>query len=259
MDVAPGDAFDVVVVGSGAGGLAAAITAAHFGLRVLVLEKTAYFGGSTAVSGGAVWIPGNALMREAGHEDSRAAVMEYLRATVDPFPRAELIDAYLDQGPRMVEFMSTNTSVKFTARAHSPDYMSSYPGAAMGGRTLDPMEFDGRELGHRFGDLRSPYPFMTVGGMMVNRNDISHLIGVLCDRHSFASSVRLLAGYARDRMRFARGTRLLLGNALAARLLKSALDLGVTLALQHHRHPRWSSIVDASRGSHWVAMLATKS
>jgi len=230
LDAAGQDAFDVIVVGSGAGGLSAAVTAAHFGLRVLVTEKTPFYGGSTAVSGGAVWIPDNPLMRAAGHADSRECVMTYLRAAVEPFPRAELMDAYLDQGPRMVEFMGAHTAVKFAARAHSPDYLSSYPGASMGGRTLDPLEFDASELGDHFAQLRRPYPqFMALGGMMVNRKDVEHLTRALCDRSSLAYSLRLIARHARSRLRFSRGTRLLLGNALAARLLKSALDLGVTL------------------------------
>ena len=230
--VAQGSAetWDVVVVGSGAGGLTAAVTCAHHGLRVLVVEKSHVYGGSTAVSGGAVWIPDNPLMASAGHSDNRSAVLLYLRATIQPFLHPELIDAFLDQGPRMIEFMQAHTSVKFAARAHSPDYLSSLPGASMGGRTLDPVEFDGRVLGHRFADLRQPYPqFMVLGGMMVHRKDTEHLLNAFRDVGSFAYSSRMVARYARDRLSFRRGTRLVLGNALAGRLLKSSIDLGVTL------------------------------
>ena len=109
--------------------------------------------------------------------------------------------------------------------------MSSYPGAAMGGRTLDPMEFDGRELGHRFGDLRSPYPFMTVGGMMVNRNDISSASYRRVVRSPQLCVLGAAAGGVRTRSHAlcSRHPASGLEVALAARLLKSALDLGVTL------------------------------
>ncbi|RKP56563.1 FAD-dependent oxidoreductase [Pararobbsia silviterrae] len=229
---------DVVVVGSGAGGMSAALTAAHAGLRVTVIEKTAYFGGSTAVSGGAVWIPENTLMAGVGHTDSRASVMRYLDATIGPRMRPELMRAYLDNGPRMVEFMHAHTSaVRFTSRALSPDYQSDLDGASMGGRTLDPAEFDARVLGARFDEVRRPYPqFMALGGMMVNRKDIDRLLAAFTTVEGFAHSTKLVWRYLRDRTRFSRGTRLLLGNALAARLFKSAIDAGITLMSRTSAH-----------------------
>lgn len=221
---------DVVVVGSGAAGLAAAIVAAHAGLDVLVIEKTQWFGGSTAVSGGAVWIPDNHLMGDVGQTDSRESVMRYLQGTLGNHLRADMIEAFLDNGPRMLRWMHDNTELRLAARAVTPDYDSEAEGAASGGRALDPVPYDARRLGPLFKRLRPPFrTFMAFGGLMVGRADIDHLLGALRSRQSFAYSMRLLGRYALDRLRHRRGTRLLMGNALAARLLRSAADAGVRL------------------------------
>lgn len=225
------ESFDVVVVGSGAGGMAAALTARAAGLSVLVVEKTDAFGGSTAVSGGAVWIPDNPHMAGVGHTDSREAVTTYLARTVGNRARTDLMTAYLDRGPEMVAFLEANTAVKFAARPYSPDYKPELEGASFGGRTLDPVEFDGRRLGRWFDTLRRPIPqFLAAGGMMVNRKDIDALLGMAKDRAKARHAGGLLVRYVRDRLTgWSRGTRLLMGNALAAMLLKSAVDAGVDL------------------------------
>jgi succinate dehydrogenase/fumarate reductase flavoprotein subunit len=224
------ETFDVVVAGSGAGGMAAALVARHAGLAVLVLEKTDRFGGSTAVSGGAMWVPGNHHAAEVGPADSREAVMTYLRAVIGNRLHTDLVEAYLDNGPEMVAFMERETALQFNARAHSPDYQADLAGASMGGRTLDPAPFDGRELGDKVDLLRPPYDsFLAFGGMMVNRTDIDRLLGVARSFGNFAHATSLLVRYAKDRLRYRRGTRLLMGNALAGRLLKSALDRKIDL------------------------------
>jgi succinate dehydrogenase/fumarate reductase flavoprotein subunit len=224
------EVHDVVVVGSGAGGMAAALTAAHHGLDVLVIEKTDSIGGSTAVSGGAVWIPMNPHSREVGVEDSREAVLTYLQAILGNRMRRDMIDAFLDAGPRMVSFMEDNTALRFVPRAISPDYQSNLEGASSGGRTIDPAPYDGRELGDKFNLLRNPIAeFLVFGGMMVGRKDIDSLLGIRSSWANFRDSTKLLLRYGLDRLRYPRGTRLLMGNALAARLLKSALDRNIPL------------------------------
>lgn len=224
------ETYDVIVIGSGAGGMAAALTAAHAGLDVVVLEKTETFGGSTAVSGGAVWIPGNPHLAEVGQTDSREQVYAYLQAILGNRLRRDMLDAFLDEGPRMVTFLEANTDVKFVPRAVSPDYRSTLPGASVGGRTIDPAPFDGRELGENFALLRPPLrEFLVFGGMMVSRKDIDTLLGGFSSWGKFVDSAKLVGRFARDRLSWPRGTRLLMGNALAGRLLKSALARDIAL------------------------------
>ena len=99
---------DLLVVGSGGGGMTAALAANHLGLDVLVIEKTAFFGGSTARSGGAIWIPDNYLLAEEGIDDSFEMARQYMRYTVGDRVSQALQDAYLTHAPRMVDWLRDN-------------------------------------------------------------------------------------------------------------------------------------------------------
>ena len=216
---------DVVCVGSGAGGMSAALTASIEGLQALIVEKAPVVGGSTAVSGGAVWIPNNPQAHAVGQPDSIEKAKLYLDRIVGNWASDEMKLAFLRAGPAMIEYFDRHTDVKLVARTYSPDYYPDVEGASLGGRSMDPAPFDGRELGNSLRILRSPLKeFVVLGGMMVNMTDVYHLLNVTKSFASWRHGMKLVMRYALDRLRYPRGTRLLLGNALAGRLFKSVLD-----------------------------------
>lgn len=221
--------YDVIVVGAGAGGMAAALTAKIEGCSVLLVEKTDRIGGSTAVSGGAVWAPMNSQSARVGHPDDFEKVWTYMRNTVGDAAPPELQRAFLDRCAEMVDYFDKHTDVRLVARAFSPDYYPDRAGAAMGGRSLDPAMFDARLLGKHFRELRDPLPeFMVLGGMMITMTDAKHLLAVTKSFASWHEGMKLVLRYFADRARgYHRGTRVVLGNALAARLFKSVLDKGI--------------------------------
>ncbi|QCB95860.1 FAD-dependent oxidoreductase [Arthrobacter sp. PAMC25564] len=148
--------YDVVVVGSGAGALTAAATAARAGKSVVVLEKTELLGGTSAVSGGMLWIADNHYARAAGIADSKEAAAEYVRAVARGRGRDELLDAALDYGDTMLRFTEDECGVKFIFLDNFPDYRQDLPGAVDGGRTVEPQLANIREtLGELAAHVRS--------------------------------------------------------------------------------------------------------
>lgn len=230
MAVADAEAFDLVVLGSGAGGMTAALVAALEGLRPLLVETSDRFGGTTALSSGTAWIPGNRHQVALGMREDPQAARMYLDALVGDRADPSLREAFLAAGPAMIDDLHERTDVRFRAYAASPDYRQEIPGAAQGGRPLEPLPFDGRTLGGDFGKLRWPLrELMLFGGMMVTRGEAAQLVAAAGSTGGFALGARLLARYARDRLRHARGTRLVLGNALAARLFRNLRERGVPI------------------------------
>ena len=221
---------DLLVLGAGAGGMTAALTAAVLGLHVLLVEKTAEIGGSSARSAGSIWVP-NTRHSRAG-SDSFDNAMTYLQNAVGNRLDRERAAAFLRAAPEMVDFLEDNTPIRLRAYAHHPDYLASLEGATLSGRVLEPVPFDGRRLGHRFQDLRPPLPEFTIlGGMMVDRTDIGRLMAATRQLASFRHALRLLARYACDRIGYRRGTRLVMGNALVGHLYHALLARGVRVLL----------------------------
>jgi succinate dehydrogenase/fumarate reductase flavoprotein subunit len=225
--------WDVIVVGSGASGLTAAVRAAHARLKVLVVEKADYFGGTTALSGGGIWIPNNPQARAAGIVDSPERVRQYVLEVIGQTARPELIDAYLAMGPAMVRWLAENTSVEFLLSPETSDWYPEIPGASRFGRLLSPKEYDGKKLREFFGQLRpAREEFNAPGGFMIDLFDLPYLAN-MPSLGSLMHLGKLGIRFGFDKLRgYPRGTRLTMGNALAARLLRSALDAGVTLRSQ---------------------------
>jgi succinate dehydrogenase/fumarate reductase flavoprotein subunit len=222
--------WDVVVVGAGAGGLTAASVAAADGCSVLLLEQADVVGGTTAISGGMVWIPVNhkaaAVQQRA---DTLEAARTYLLQTV-PGADRERLETFLARGDEALRDLEARTALRLQPVLTYPDYYPDLPGATAGGRVLEPVPFDAHELGEAFKLVRDPLPeFILFGGMMISRQDIPHLRRATKSWRSALHVGKLLWKYALQRLRARRGTTLYLGNALVARLLKSALDLGVTI------------------------------
>jgi succinate dehydrogenase/fumarate reductase flavoprotein subunit len=223
-------ARDVVVVGSGGGAFTAALTAARAGLRVLMLEKTPLLGGTTALSGGIAWLPLNPLMAAAGKPDSREQAELYLRGLAGSGFRADMASAYVAASPQLVEFLQSKTELRFFIASWYVDYRSEVPGATQSGRSLGPEPYDARALGDDLKLLRSPHPMMLVmRGMMFDHVDMYHLLNATRSPRSFLHAAKRAAEYAWQRLSYPRGVRLTSGNALIARLLKSARDAGVEI------------------------------
>ncbi|MBN9410640.1 MAG: FAD-dependent oxidoreductase [Burkholderiales bacterium] len=223
---------DLLVVGSGAGGLSAAVTAAHLGLSVIVVEKEPQYGGTTAWSGGWMWVPRNPLAREAGIDEPAEAPLAYLReelgARFDE-PRAR---AYLDAAPRMVEFFRRHTALQFIDGNAVPDFHGRQPHAATGGRSVCAAPFDGRRLGPRLAQLKPPLAETTLWGMgIASGAELRHYLNALHAPRSFFYVARRVLAHARDRLVHGRGQRLVNGNALVAALAASAFEAGVAMLL----------------------------
>ena len=221
---------DVLVIGSGAGGLSAAVTARKLGLDVLAVEKDAVYGGTTARSGGWLWIPCSPTARREGVQDSIDAARTYLRHEAGNHFDADRVDAFLRHGPEMVEFFERETAVRFVLGPTFADYHPDAPGGTPGGRSICAEPFDARELGREKDRLRPPLREITFLGMMIGTGkELVHFFNATRSLESAAVVARLLARHSRDVALHGRSMRLTNGNALVGRLAKSAFDLGIPL------------------------------
>ncbi|MEN9539115.1 MAG: hypothetical protein RLZZ126_1350 [Pseudomonadota bacterium] len=213
--------------------MATALFAALAGKQVLLVERTGHVGGTTAWSAGTTWVPGTHHAAAVNPTDTVDEARKYLNNAIGERSPAALRQAFLQHGAAAVKTLEDRSSVKFRPYPKHPDYISELDGSTLCGRALEPLPFDGRLLGDLFPLLRPPIPEFTVlGGMMVDRTDINHLLGLSKSWVSLRHSVRILFRHALDRLNHPRGTRLVMGNALVGRLLHSlAGQHSVCLAL----------------------------
>ena len=232
--------YDLVVVGSGAAGLACAITARKRGLDVVVLEKEPVFGGTTALSGGVLWIPLNPHGRRQNAADTRAAVQTYMLRETGQFYDEAAVNAFLDNGPKMVEFFERETSMQFVPTLY-PDYHPTVEGGVDIGRSILAAPFDIRGLGPDMARLKPPLKTITFIGMMFNSSnaDLKHFFQATKSLTSFLYVARRLATHLKELALYRRGIQVTSGNALAARLAKSALDLGIPILTGHAAKRVW--------------------
>jgi succinate dehydrogenase/fumarate reductase flavoprotein subunit len=222
--------YDLIVIGSGAAGLATAITARKRGLDVVVLEKEAVFGGTTALSGGVLWIPMSPHGRRQNPADTLEAVRTYMMQETGSFYEEAAVQAFLKSGPEMVAFFERETEMKFVPTLY-PDYHPDAPGGVDVGRSILAAPYDIRGLGKDMQRLKPPLKTITFIGMMFNSSnaDLKHFFRATKSLTSFLYVARRLATHMKELMLYRRGINVTSGNALAARLAKSALDLGVPI------------------------------
>jgi 3-oxosteroid 1-dehydrogenase len=225
------EAVDVVVVGAGGAGMCAALAAAKQGLDTVLVEKSAYFGGSTARSGGGVWMPGNYALKEAGQADAddldRAKL--YLDSIVgDVVPKVRR-DTYLERGPEVLEFLRDHTPLRFQWVPQYADYHPEAPGGRPAGRSCEPVPLDARSLGVELDRLHPQYT-KAPANMIVTQADFRKIsLGLRTIRGPLTMAKvlvnRVVSIVLRRRM-------YAMGNAIAIALRKGMIDAGVPL--HHH-------------------------
>ncbi|CAN7651336.1 FAD-dependent oxidoreductase [Acidovorax sp. LjRoot38] len=222
--------YDLIVVGSGAAGLACAITAKKRGLDVVVLEKEPVFGGTTALSGGVLWIPLNQHGLKQNPADTAEQVRAFLRHECGQFYDDATVDAFVEHGPKMVDFFERETEMQFLPTLY-PDYHPDAPGGAAVGRSILAKPYDIRGLGRDMPRLKPPLKTITFIGMMFNSSnaDLKHFFRATKSLTSFFYVARRLANHIKELVLYRRAINVTSGNALAARLAKSALDLGIPI------------------------------
>ena len=229
--------MDVLVVGSGNGGLTAALCSHEMGAGdVLVIEKSNLYGGTSSISGGGVWIPCNRYAREAGADDSFDKAKTYLLNTTPEgqVPEA-MVDTYLRNGPRMIDFLHERTQVRYVTLEHYPDYYSDKEGSMPGHRSMEPEPVNADALGSHAHTLRRSHQMMLLGGR-IGITQVEAALLMVQAPGWWKLAARLALKYILDIPwhlfgdRYAR--RLTCGCAGVARLRLSMLDRDIPLWLK---------------------------
>ncbi|HET7031626.1 MAG TPA: FAD-dependent oxidoreductase, partial [Casimicrobiaceae bacterium] len=221
---------DLLVVGGGAAGLSAAVTAAAHGLEVVVAEKETVFGGTTAWSGGWMWTPRNPLARRAGIVEDIEQPRTYLRNVLGAHFDEAKVNAFLEAAPQMVAFFEENTAVRFEDGNKIPDTYGNVPGAGTGGHQVIAAPYDARELGDLIARLRRPMRETTFLGLTIQAGpDLRAFMNVTRSARAFVYVSLRVGRHLIDLALHRRAMQLRNGLALVARLLRSAADVGVDL------------------------------
>lgn len=221
---------DLLVVGSGAGGMTAAVTAAGHGAKALVIEKSDLYGGTSATSGGGVWIPASHHALAEGRDDSPEDAFTYVRSLTDDAVPDAKVWAFVRGASRMLKWMEEHSELRMRPLPYT-DYHQEKPGAKLGYRSHEAYPLDGALLGKDFNHLRPPHPLV----MFMNRVSWTTLESVpLLTRPPGWVKVflKVMAGYFFDipqRLKTKRDRRLTLGNAVVGRLKLSMDKKGVPL------------------------------
>jgi succinate dehydrogenase/fumarate reductase flavoprotein subunit len=219
------DTMDLVVIGSGGAGFSAALNAAIDDARVLLVERMAHVGGTTAWSAATTWVPGTKRGLEVNPDDTPERVATFLNLAVGERSDPKLRQAFIDNGPHAIAKLEANSALQFQVRMLHPDYLSELEGSVLRGRAIEPQPFDGKLLGSNLPLVRHPIPEFTVlGGMMVDRDDIFHLLRLTETWKSFSYSIRVIVRHFLDQLLHPRSTRLVMGNAMIARMLYSYIQ-----------------------------------
>ncbi len=233
MDKGWDRATDVLVVGSGGGGMTAALVARDRGLDTLVIEKGSLYGGSTAMSGGSIWVPCNHLMQKKGLSDSPDEALTYLKAVTAGRVAEDRLRAYVSAAPEMVRYLEKKSRVRFQLVAGYSDYYPGLPGGRPGGgRTIEAAPFSARQLGQLWAQLQPlPSQARLFGRMMATAGDAHRMVDA--SLRGRAAAARIVAAYFLNPFRsLAKAdTRLTLGSALIGRLRLSLADRGVDVWL----------------------------
>jgi len=222
---------DLLVVGSGAGAMVSALTAHDRGGEVLLIEKGKQFGGSSAMSGGGLWIPNNHLMSGVGIDDDPEEAFDYLKVSTGGVVPEDRLRAYVDRAPEMLRYLCENTRLDVVSMPEYPDYYPLVFGSRPGGRALEPRNFDARLLGDEFLNMReSAIQSLIVGRIFMT---IVEARTMLCRTRGWIKiTLRLFTKYMLDlpwRFKSKRDRNLAMGNALVAMLRYSLMDRSIPL------------------------------
>jgi len=220
---------DFLIIGTGAAAMTAALTAASRGLSVLMVEKEDKFGGATARSGGCVWIPNSPHAVAIGSKDSPEEVETFIRHEAGERYNPEATAAFIENSPKMLEFVEANSPVRFGFLAGFPDYHCDSPGGSTRGRALFPINWDAAALGKEYDRLRPPLRTGTFLGMQIGVNEVGLYTTAGRKLSSALYVAKCILMRIRDQFRAGRTMRLALGNALIGGLASAAFKRGMEL------------------------------